>query len=559
MSEASPDRISLPVLPPDSPGSSVSATMQEEYTELLKFALTTSLQDGQEPAREELGELKKTLESVISLGSSQGQDPPEKEVHPDLDNNTNSNNLYQDSSNESATYTVEMDKNLCNREQSSSSSQMTISADVSDMRDKLDTWLGKLKGDILAELGRTVVKSSDSQQKLHEQEIKGLVADKQRLEREATRLAENVSACEQSLARKDTLVENLTQALQKSKDQVQMAKLFYTARIEAADQKRLMFTEKLAERHHEHQLVQKVMRAWFGLIQTRWRNRVQKGCEEQARNVCGQLSQDYEDKIKSLNMTIASLEQKVSFLQQERGQYAEQVRKAFMRGVCALNMETMSAFGPEENLDLDPSTGHSNPKTMSTGPATYQEDSSDEMDYSHNANTQSPSLQELVHIDRLKIVQQQEAEKQQQQQHQHRKEPRSLPIADVQITTGVIDSGTVGVQPRSLPSFSHKTKTKPVKSKGRPGSASTSGPTRHPVRSSQSQPLAPPMASVVVERHNPVTKQTLGKATAVRFPKAAAGQVSRSQPSSLIGQSFKPLAGQTGSLTMVTSSIKVVE
>ena len=56
-------------------------------------------------------------------------------------------------------------------------------------------------------------------------------------------------------------------------------------------------------------------------------------------------------------MEIATLEQKVSFLQQERGQYAEQVRKAFMRGVCALNMETMSAFGPEEDFDVDPSTG----------------------------------------------------------------------------------------------------------------------------------------------------------------------------------------------------------
>ena len=56
-----------------------------------------------------------------------------------------------------------------------------------------------------------------------------------------------------------------------------------------------------------------------------------------------------------LNASIASLEQKVCFLQQERGQYAEQVRKAFMRGVCALNMETMSAFGPDE--DLDPTTG----------------------------------------------------------------------------------------------------------------------------------------------------------------------------------------------------------
>ncbi|GFS12516.1 centrosomal protein POC5 [Elysia marginata] len=473
--ETSPDRSSPPALPPDSPGSSVSTRMQEEYTELLKFAITTGLQDSQEPTGGELGGLEETLQTVASLGSTQKQEQLEKEDDLDvarsktpptaLEKNSNSNNMYQDFSNESAADRTETDKNSSNIEPNLT--EVTVGPDIGEMGDKLDTWLGKLKGDILGELSRTVVKSLESQQKAHQQEIKDLVSDKQRLEREATRLAEH----------------------------------------------------------------------------------------------------DYEEKIKSLNMSIANLEQKVSFLQQERGQYAEQVRKAFMRGVCALNMETMSAFGPEENLDLDPSTGHSQPRTVSTGPANYQEDSLDELNYSHNANNQPlshpSSTQELVQIDRVGAVQQQEQQQQQQlsqQQHQHRKEPRSLPMAEVQITSGVIDSGTVGVQPRSLPTFTHKTKTKSAKAKGRPGTAPSSGITRHTVRAShnQNQPLAPPMASVVVERHNPVTKQTLGKATAVRYPKAAMGQVSRSQPSPLIGQSFKPLAGQSGSLTMV-SSIKVVD
>ncbi|RUS73691.1 hypothetical protein EGW08_018553 [Elysia chlorotica] len=583
--ETSPGRSSPPQLPPESPGSSVSTRMQEEYTELLKFALTGGLHDSPEAQGGELDGWEETSQSVASLvptlrpeQQEEEGDPGEKEdqsvesqiLRNSSENDSNSNNMYADSVNENAKVVIEFDSDTLVSGQNSS--QFTVTPDVNVVGENLDTWLAKLKGDILGELGKAVVKSMKAQQEAHKQEIKDLVADKQRLQRESTRLAEEVSACEQSLARKDTLVENLTQALQASKDKVKLAKLFYTSRAEAADQRRLAFTEKLAERHHEQQLVQRVMRAWFGLIQTRWRTRVSKGCEEQARSVCGQLSQDYEDKIKCLNSTIAILEQKVSFLQQERGQYAEQVRKAFMRGVCALNMETMSAFGPEEDFDVDPSTGHSLPRTVSTGPAVYQEESSDDQNYSHNANNQPlsgpPITQEFSsQNDRLGGIQQQEQQQhqhqhQQQQRHQH-KEPQSLPLAEVQISSGAITSGTVGVLPRSLPTFTHKTKVKQAKPKGRLGSAPGSASTRHIVRATgptnQNQPLAPPMASVVVERHSAVTKQTLGKATAMRYPKSAMGQVSRSQPSSMIGQSFKPLAGQSGSLTMVSSSIKVVE
>ncbi|GFN73605.1 centrosomal protein poc5 [Plakobranchus ocellatus] len=618
---ASADRSSPPILPPESPGSSVSTRMQEEYTELLKFALTSGVQDMQEEA-ETVGEHFNPVLSVSSnlmqeeeKNEDQSPAPPGASFSADTVENTNSNNIYHDSSNESPAPFVDPDTNTSYL--GPSTSHVTFAPDLTEMGDKLDTLLGALKADILAELSKSMVKSLVSQKKNHEQEIKDLVSEKQRLEREATRLGEQVAAYEQSLARKETLVDNLTQALQVSKDQVKMAKIFYTTRAQVADQQRLNFAEKLAARHHEQQLVQRVMRAWFGQIQTRWRTRVQKACEEQARAVCGQLSQDYEekirknfaeklaarhheqqlvqrvmrawfgqiqtrwrtrvqraceeqaravcgqlsqdyeDKIKKLNTTIESLEERVSFMQQERGQYADQVRKAFMRGICALNMETMSAFGPEEDLNLDPATGHSQPKTVPTGPASYQDE--DDQNYNHNANTNlsaHPVSAPESHLgDKLATIH--------HHQQQQQREPRSLPsVSDMQVTAGVIDSGTVGIQPRSLPTFAHKTKSKSTKSKSRPGTAPSSAPTRHSARpggvTSQGQPLAPPMASVVVERHNAVTKQTLGKATAVRYPKHSSGSVSKSQPSSLLGQTFKPLAGQTGSMTIV-SSIKVVD
>ena len=35
-------------------------------------------------------------------------------------------------------------------------------------------------------------------------------------------------------------------------------------------------------------------------------------------------------------------------LQAERDQYEDNMKKAFMRGVCALNMEAMAMFNPDE-------------------------------------------------------------------------------------------------------------------------------------------------------------------------------------------------------------------
>ena len=46
--------------------------------------------------------------------------------------------------------------------------------------------------------------------------------------------------------------------------------------------------------------------------------------------------------------------QEVARMHSEREQYEETMKKAFMRGVCALNMEAMGMFrenGNEENLD----------------------------------------------------------------------------------------------------------------------------------------------------------------------------------------------------------------
>ena len=49
-----------------------------------------------------------------------------------------------------------------------------------------------------------------------------------------------------------------------------------------------------------------------------------------------------------LNEALAAARTEVSRLHAERDRYEETMKKAFMRGVCALNMEAMSMFHEAE-------------------------------------------------------------------------------------------------------------------------------------------------------------------------------------------------------------------
>ena len=69
-----------------------------------------------------------------------------------------------------------------------------------------------------------------------------LVSDKQRLEREVNRLSELVATCEQSMSRKDTLLDNLTQGLAKQRDRTKAAQCFFNWRVELLDASREVST-----------------------------------------------------------------------------------------------------------------------------------------------------------------------------------------------------------------------------------------------------------------------------------------------------------------------------
>lgn len=54
-----------------------------------------------------------------------------------------------------------------------------------------------------------------------------------------------------------------------------------------------------------------------------------------------------------IQQSLESCQQEVARLKEERNLYEENMKKAFMRGVCALNLEAMTMFQHNENESVD--------------------------------------------------------------------------------------------------------------------------------------------------------------------------------------------------------------
>nr|KAI8738915.1 centrosomal protein POC5-like; partial [Biomphalaria glabrata] len=516
-------RNSPPHLPPESPGSSVSSFLQNEYAELLKYAVGLPGADLASRAFDMPEQTKVFQPIVISRSqSSSARQTPLYGNDGVESNNMNTNSVYPtllSNDEELGSQCEDDDMNFNKGKKVKAKTATTTKCTISDpavqqMSGKLDGWLGKLKCDILEELCCSINTASASACMLYQKEKQDLCSEKERLQKEVNRVSEMLCTMEKSLARKDTVIENLTGALAKEKEKLHLAKAFYSCKEKALDKKREHFTEKIATNFHDNQLTRKVLKCWFGTIQQRWKERTEKICESKAQNICSGIVGDYEEKIKCLNQHISCLEDKIQTLQCEQEQYSQQVKKAFMRGVCALNMEAMSAFGTED--------------TCTKG----------NINMSHNVNANANQNQDFL------------------QSYKHDGSLKSLPVD----LSNVPVSDLASRQAQSLPVFASSYEQK----------AQTSGPkvklltaASMPRPTSQGATLAPPMASVVVERHDPITKQTIGKATAVRYPKKtgkedkpqrvySSGVVPKSHPLTM----FKPLAGQ---MPPTMTSIKIVD
>ncbi len=63
------------------------------------------------------------------------------------------------------------------------------------------------------------------------------------------------------------------------KDRVELQRTFGSWKLRHCDEKREEFTVTLARKYHQHKVKGRVWGAWFGAIQSRWRQKLEKACQ----------------------------------------------------------------------------------------------------------------------------------------------------------------------------------------------------------------------------------------------------------------------------------------
>ncbi|NXY43090.1 POC5 protein, partial [Ceuthmochares aereus] len=198
---------------------------------------------------------------------------------------------------------------------------------------------------ILAELNKWKLSLMEHHKLQMRQEKEKHAAHVRQLSNEMENLKELLRTYEISIGRKDEVViTNLTQALERQKERVELMRKFTLWRVQHVKAKQEEYANRIADRQFRTALMKKVWAAWRSLSEEKWKEKAAKACQLRAEDICVELTNDYETKITELTATLEETKAEILRLQSEREQYEDTMRKAFMRGVCALNLEAMTMF-----------------------------------------------------------------------------------------------------------------------------------------------------------------------------------------------------------------------
>ncbi|XP_053444402.1 centrosomal protein POC5 isoform X2 [Nycticebus coucang] len=539
------EKYSLPVAQNESDrGSSISSDLQEEYEELLRYAIVTpniesSASQSSHPKGEAVPDVR--APAAIDILHKQELSPvlsPKKPSHPVMD--FFSSHLLVDSSspatNSSQTEPQEVVVN-----------EFILSDEnLQKVENVLDLWSSGLKTNIISELSKWKLNFIDWHRMEMRKEKEKHAAHSKQLHNQINELKELQKAFEISIGRKDEVISSLSHAIAKQKEKMELMRTFFHWQIGHIKSKQDVYEGKLADQYFQRTLLKKVWKGWRSVIQKQWKDVVERACQARAEEVCVQISNDYETKIAMLTGALENAKAEIQRMQHEKEHFEDSMKKAFMRGVCALNLEAMTIFQNKNDTGID----FTNNKKEEYGPGVQGKEHPVHLDPSAPSMTlpvASPLLPSPPAATSATTV----------------------PSATSVTSTGAATTSSVhvpvsllvaGPAATAIPEemYVPRVVTSAQQKAGRTITARITGRCDFAPKNRISSSLAimgvsPPMSSVVVEKHHPVTVQTIPQATAAKYPRTIHPESSTSASRSLGTRS-----AHTPSLTSI-QSIKVVD
>ncbi|XP_006901496.1 PREDICTED: centrosomal protein POC5, partial [Elephantulus edwardii] len=473
--------------------------------------------------------------------------PPRKPTHPVMD--FFSSHLLDDSSSPASNSV----SNVADAHEVVGSEFLISDENLHKMENVLDLWCSDLKTNVLSELSKWRLNFIDWYRMEMRKEREKHAAHIKQLYTQINDLKELQSAYEVSIGRKDEVISSLSQAIGKQKERIELMRTFFHWRIGHVRSRQDAYEDKLADQYFRRTLLKKVWKAWHSTIEKQWKDVVERACQARAEEVCLQISNDYENKVAVLSGALENAKAEIQRMQHEKEQFEDSMKKAFMRGVCALNLEAMTIFQSRNETGMDMTNSRRE-------------------DYGPGVQVREPS----AHVDSSAPLMSSVAP------------PPPRPPTPATMATGgtanatavpsavsITSAGTASAAsihtPASIPlitgpgapaapeeMFVPRVVTSAQQKAGRTITARVTGRCDFASKNRISSGLAimgvsPPMSSVVVEKHHPVTVQTIPQATAAKYPRTIHPENSTSA-----SRSLGPRPTHTPSLASI-HSIKVVD
>uniref|UniRef100_A0A673U831 Centrosomal protein POC5 n=1 Tax=Suricata suricatta TaxID=37032 RepID=A0A673U831_SURSU len=221
------------------------------------------------------------------------------------------------------------------------------------MENVLDLWSSGLKTNIISELSKWRLNFIDWHRMEMKKEKEKHEAHLKQLCNQINSLKELQKAYELSIGRKDEVIASLSHALGKQKERIELMRTFFHWQIGHVKSRQDVYEGKLADQYFQRTLLKKVWRGWRSIVQKQWKDVVERACQARAEEICVQISNDYETKVAVLSGALENAKAEIQRMQHEKEHFEDSMKKAFMRGVCALNLEAMTIFQNRGETGID--------------------------------------------------------------------------------------------------------------------------------------------------------------------------------------------------------------
>ncbi|XP_062943311.1 centrosomal protein POC5 isoform X3 [Cynocephalus volans] len=478
------EKYSLPVVQNESHrGSSVSSDLQEEYEELLRYAIVT-------PNIES---------STVQSSHPKGEVVPDNRIPTTIDDilhNQGSNPLVRETGMEVG---KESDLNISSHSKTDGSSPVLSPRKPS--HPVMDFFSSHLLGDSSSPA------SNSTHTDAHEILMSDFLVSDENLHK-----MENVLDLWSSGLK---VISSLSHAIGKQKEKIELMRTFFHWRIGHVKSRQDVYEGKLADQYFQRTLLKKVWKGWHSIVQKQWKDVVERACQARAEEVCVQISNDYETKVAMLSGALENAKAEIQRMQHEKEHFEDSMKKAFMRGVCALNLEAMTMFqnrndtgtdftnnkkeeygsgiqGKEHSAHLDPSV-----PLMPSAVTSPLLPSSPAVAVGAASATAVPSAASMTSAGATSTC--------------------------VHVPVSVLGAGSAATTaPEEM--YVPRVVTSAQQKAGRTITARITGRCDFTSKNRISSSLAimgvsPPMSSVVVEKHHPITVQTIPQAAAAKYPR----------------------------------------